>query len=78
MPRNLCDVKGLMVWFVRVRGGHEIGLCFPGRVGSGLRLRDRCRRANLSTSKLELCVFDQFVALFLHVIMLVSFVLFSS
>jgi hypothetical protein len=46
-------------------------------VGSGSCLRDRCRRANLSTLKLELCVFDQLAAPFLHVIMLLSFALFS-
>src|ERR1700683_772011 len=69
-----------MVWFARVRGGRGIGigLCFPGHVGSGSCLRDRCRRANLSTLKLELCVFDQSAVPFLRVIMLVSFVLFSS
>ena len=54
MLRNLCDVDRLMVWFVRISGGHGIGLYFPGRLGSGLCLRDKCNRANLSISKMEL------------------------
>jgi hypothetical protein len=78
MPRNLCNVDGLMVWFVRVSGGRGRGLPLPGRLGSGSCLRDKCSKANLLTSKLELWVLDQSAAPFLHDIMLASFVLFSS
>ena len=77
MLRNLWDVDGLMMWFTRCSGGRGIGLCFPCWLGSGSRLRDMCKRANLSISKLELWEANHLFAPLGRVIMLLSLSLFS-